>query len=253
MTPSPESVLPTLGVLGGMGPAAGAEFLRVFVRLWPARSDQEHPRVLLLSEPDIPDRTEALAGRQPDPTALIRSRLLLLNEWGANLLAVPCNTAFAFIDRFSHELPVPVVHPVRAAIAAASRRAPEGAWLMATDGTVACGLYQKHAAEQEYDLLIPDSSAQAAVQRSLRAVKAGDLAEAARSLTIAVGALRATRPLPFLLGCTELSLAWQAAGDPGVAVDSLNVLAAECVRRLTPLTRRAGSAQRSLRRREAAG
>src|SRR5512142_1461469 len=37
---------PTLGVLGGLGPAAGVEFLRLFTDGWPAERDQDHPRVI---------------------------------------------------------------------------------------------------------------------------------------------------------------------------------------------------------------
>ena len=40
----------TLGILGGMGPAATAEFLRILARDVPAENDSEHPKIILLSE-----------------------------------------------------------------------------------------------------------------------------------------------------------------------------------------------------------
>src|SRR2546423_9051784 len=94
----PARTARTLGVLGGMGPAAGAEFLRVFTSLWPAACDQDHPRVVLLSEPRIPDRSAALTSGGADPTASLAAALHDLAGWGVDVIAIPCNTAFAFMD-----------------------------------------------------------------------------------------------------------------------------------------------------------
>ena len=46
----------TLGVLGGMGPAATADFLRVLAEKTPANFDQEHPRMIVYSHTITPDR-----------------------------------------------------------------------------------------------------------------------------------------------------------------------------------------------------
>lgn len=64
-----------LGILGGMGPAATVEFLRLLTEMQPATRDQEHPAYMLLEDPKIPDRTAALFGDGEDPTpALARPR-----------------------------------------------------------------------------------------------------------------------------------------------------------------------------------
>ena len=70
----------TLGVLGGMGPAAGAEFLRLLARDAPAKRDQDHPRVIALSDPAIPDRSDAIRGLGEDPTPRLRRELERLVE-----------------------------------------------------------------------------------------------------------------------------------------------------------------------------
>ena len=51
---------PILGILGGMGPAATAEFLLEFTRQTPAEKDQDHFPSISLSDPAVPDRTEAI-------------------------------------------------------------------------------------------------------------------------------------------------------------------------------------------------
>ena len=60
----PETIL---GVLGGLGPAASADFLRLLARLAPAERDQDHPVVYMYSNPQISDRSAAILGDGPSP------------------------------------------------------------------------------------------------------------------------------------------------------------------------------------------
>ena len=57
-----------LGVLGGMGPAASAEFLKILAEKYPAEKDQDHPVVYMISDPKIPDRGSAIEGNGEDPS-----------------------------------------------------------------------------------------------------------------------------------------------------------------------------------------
>jgi len=221
---------PTLGVLGGLGPAAGVEFLRLFTDGWPATRDQDHPRVILLSEPAIPDRTAALRGAGPEPTPYLRKALDQLVAWGADLLAVPCNTAFAFIDEFSATIPVPLVHTVAGTLKAAQRRAPTGAWLLATDGCLISGVYERHAEERGYPLRKPDPGVSRRVHECIEMAKADRFADATRVFDEVLDAL--PDAWPPLLACTELSLIRPLSRHRRPSVDSTRVLAAECVRRL---------------------
>ncbi|WP_267246229.1 aspartate/glutamate racemase family protein [Streptomyces sp. PR69] len=224
----------TLGVLGGMGPTATAEFLRLLSLAVPARSDQEHPRIVMLSEPGIPERTRAILAGSDEPLLPIRAGLEQLAAWGADLLVVPCNTAHAFIDRLEGGLlPVPVVHIVDATLRAAMRTSPAGGWLAATTGTVHSGIYQRRAAELGYRLLVPDEPLQAEIHRSGVLVKANRLAEGGAVLASAVRGLWQRHDLPVLTACTELPLAYEAAGLPEErSVSSLVALVTACVAEL---------------------
>lgn len=220
----------TLGVLGGMGPAATAEFLRLLAARVPAADDQHHPRVVMLSDPSVPDRSAALTDGGPSPLSAIREGLTTLARWGADLLAVPCNTAHVYIDAIRAELPVPVVHIVDVTLRAAIAVSPEGGWLAATAGTVASGLYQRRAAELGYRLMLPGAAAQAPIHRAAVLVKAGRTAEAGCLLASAVQPLWRQEALPVLTACTELPLAYDAAGlPPDATVSSLDALAVACV------------------------
>ncbi|MFI6934727.1 aspartate/glutamate racemase family protein [Streptomyces sp. NPDC050287] len=223
----------TLGVLGGMGPAATAEFLRLLAAASPADTDQDHPRLVMLSDPRIPDRTAAILDQDLAPAQRIADGLLRLSQWGADLLAVPCNTAHVFIDRFTVELPVPVVHIVDATLREAVRESPEGGWLAASTGTVVSGLYQRRAKALGYDLALPDHQIQQRIQNTSLLVKANRVASAANEFLQVTERLWEQRRLPLLGACTELPIAYEAAGLPSVMmVSSLSALARACVARL---------------------
>ncbi|WP_214410525.1 aspartate/glutamate racemase family protein [Sphaerisporangium fuscum] len=223
----------TLGVLGGMGPAATAEFLRLLAAHVPGTADQHHPRILMLSDPSIPDRTAAVLSGGADPLPHIAEGLATLARWGADLLAVPCNTAHVSIDRIRDRLTVPLVHIVDATLEAAMRLAPGGGWLAATTGTVMSGLYQRRARALGYRLLLPGDGHQNAVHESAALVKAGRGDDAAALFGRVVRALWRREHVPVVAACTELPLAYEAAGLPReMTVSSLDALAAACVDRL---------------------
>jgi aspartate racemase len=220
----------TLGILGGMGPAATAEFLRILTRDTPAQRDQDHPRTLVLSNPSIPDRTQAILGLGDDPTPMLRLGLERLVAWGADVLAVPCNTAHFFIDRFKEELTVPFVHIVEATVGAAAEKSPEGAWILSTWGTRQSGLYAHWARRIGYRFLTPSDSEQERVQESLTYVKAGQVREAGTVLRQVVEKLWERENALVVTACTELPLAYDASGLPkDREVSSLQALSDACL------------------------
>jgi aspartate racemase len=228
MITSPRKVL---GVLGGMGPAASAEFMRLLAARAPARKDQEHPVVYLLSDAGIPDRTAALAGTGPDPEARLKAGFDTLLAWGADILACPCNTAHVFIDRFADTLDTPFLHIVQASLSAAREKNPDGAWLLATTGVERSGLYADYARRAGYVLRRVGAERQERVQRCVELVKAGDTAEAAVLLRRLAESLLREKELPLLTACTELPLAYDASGLPAdYAVSSLTALADACLK-----------------------
>jgi aspartate racemase len=220
----------TLGILGGMGPAATAEFLKFLAQDAPAERDQEHPRLIVLSEPSIPDRSEAILGRGDDPTPGLRRGLELLIQWGADVLAVPCNTAHYFIDRFYKDLSVPFIHIVQATVEAAAKASPQGAWLLSTSGTRRSGLYADYALRAGYRFLSPSDQEQKSVQQCVSLVKSGKMPEAGAILKGVVEALWKQENALIVTACTELPLAYAVSGLPkDKEVSSLQALSDACL------------------------
>ena len=222
-----------LGVLGGMGPAASAEFMRILSFRFPAEKDQDHPVVFMLSDPKIPDRTSAIIGDGEDPEPYIRKDIERLMEWGADLLAVPCNTAHCFINRFKDEIKTPIVHIVEATLSEAAAKAVNGAWMASSIGTAKAGIYQAEAEKMGYRLLLPPEDVRWRMQEAIKFVKAGDLKHAAEVFESAAEGLWRIEDIPIITACTELPLAYEASRLPFEKnISSLDALADACIREI---------------------
>lgn len=225
----------TLGVLGGMGPAATAEFQRLLAVKAPADCDQEHPRMIVYSYTAIPDRTTFLLGKGPDPEPGLLDGLKTLESWGADRLAVTCNTAHHFIDKFLAQglLSVPVIHIIDETVRTCRERSPKGAWLTATLGTMKTGLYQDHGAASDYRFRIPTPEMQERIHAVTDLVKAGRQEEAGARFGQIVTELWQEERIPIVCACTELPVAYQKAGlPPEMGISSLEALADGCIREL---------------------
>ncbi len=270
---------PTVGILGGMGPAATAEFLAELTQLTPASRDQDNISSIVISDTLIPDRTEAILTGIDTVTPRLRHDAEQLASWGADLLAVPCNTAHFFLERFAGELSIPLISIVEATLDSAVRLSdprrrgskdsvredehshPIDAWLACTRGTLASRLYQQAAERKKVQLRIPSTRLFSEFSAIIALVKEGNTRVAGQRWAKAEQRLRGIADAPVLLACTELPLAARAAReererfgaeDVGAQeVSSLQALAEAVIVACgkTPLSWRKLSA-RSVRRRQ---
>ncbi|MFI0454257.1 aspartate/glutamate racemase family protein [Actinomadura sp. 6N118] len=230
-TPAPEII----GILGGMGPAATADFFAKLVSTTPGSSDQEHLRTVIWSDPTIPDRTEALLGGGPDPTPWLLDGSRILREAGATVIAIPCNTAHAFVPRIVDHVGLPIVHMIGEVARHLTTLSPRvhTAGLLATSGTVRAGLYQEWLDGFGIRLVLPDAVSQdREVMTAIRAVKAGTRDDMTTAL-LARAAQRLTErgAQAVIAGCTEIPLGLPADAVDVPLIDPALVLAQALVRR----------------------
>ncbi len=241
-------MLPTIGILGGMGPAATAEFLKELTRQTPAERDQDHFPSISLSDVTVADRTAAILSGVDDVTDQLHENCRKLVAWGAQAIACPCNTAHYFLRSFVHELPVTFVDIVEATVDQAMYRAQAAgrlgdepaAWLTCTRGTVRTGLYQQAAAERGLNLLVPPEEYFNEFSEIIALVKSGDLWRAGERWRGVFDTLTTERDAPVVTACTELPLAHEASGlTAEQEVSSLKALAYATIKTMgvTPLPR----------------
>lgn len=198
---------PTIGILGGMGPAATVDFYDKLVRATPAGRDQDHLRVIIWADPAVPDRSAALLDGGPDPRPVLRRGAVHLAAGGADLLAVPCNTAHAFVPEIAAAVGLPLVSIIDTTADAVASRHPARVGLLATSGTVASRLYHNAIEPHGVQVLTPGPAAQAQVMTAIQAVKSSDTATAAPLLASAAADLIEAGAELLIAGCTEVVLA----------------------------------------------
>lgn len=199
---------PVIGILGGMGPAATAEFFRRIVAATPASRDQEHLHILIDNDPSVPDRSAALLGTGADPTPTLVTMAQRLAAAGADLLVIPCNTASAFTQRIADRVDIPILRWDAAVVEGVRQRRPEAhrIGVLATTGTIDAGVYNARLLAEGIDCATPSISGQERVMAIISARKAGTpAADLAAGLDIAVQELLDSDAQDVLLACTELS------------------------------------------------
>ena len=200
-----------IGILGGMGPLATADLFQKITLHTAAACDQEHPRVCIDSNTNIADRTAALLHGGADPVPEMVKSAKRLESIGADFLIMPCNTAHNYYEQVSAAVNIPVLHMIALTRDALRARGVRCAGLLATDGTVQTGIYQRTFAGSGVELLMPESADdQAAVMDLIyNGVKAGDLLHDTAAFRAACEHLLARGAEVLVLGCTELPVAFE--------------------------------------------
>jgi aspartate racemase len=225
-----------LGVLGGMGPLASAQFMLRLTLLTPAERDQDHIPAVLWSDPRVPDRTAARLGTGPDPLPWLVHGLDGLAAAGCGAVAIPCNTAHGWIDGMRAASKLPILDIIDAAAEDLRRQGigPGRIGVMGTAATLAMRLYQDRLGGQGWPCIQPDEAEMARlVTPAIAMVKANRVAEAYAPAAEAVSLLRDRGAEAIVLGCTELPLAvqagpWQELRVP--VVDTIDGLARAAIR-----------------------
>ena len=200
----------TLGVLGGMGPLAGASFAYRLAQLTPARNDQEHIPVLLRNDPRIPDRSASRLGGGTDPLPAMLEGMQFLARSGVDCIAIPCNTAHLWFDALQAEVAVPVMHIVESVVEDLRRQGIHGGkiGIMGTAATLELGLYQRYLIQAGYEPLVPSQTEILdCCIPAINAVKGNRIDAAFFPASLGIAALERRGAQAVVLGCTELPLA----------------------------------------------
>lgn len=235
-----------VGILGGMGPAAGADFVRLFVEACAAQMrargvpvrDQSFPEHWLAQVP-VPDRTQALGApengaHQPlEPMLQALGRLAAL---GSQAVAIACNTAHAWHAKLQERFPqVELLHMAREVARHLAAQGGGNVALMATEGTYRVRLYEQALAEAGLECHVPLAEERRIITRGIfDGVKAGNMPLAEQCFSqVALQLAERHGPVTIIMGCTEVPLGLQgSAAVAGLSlVDPAQVLADALARR----------------------
>ncbi|HYW12679.1 MAG TPA: aspartate/glutamate racemase family protein [Longimicrobium sp.] len=240
--PAAAAPQPVLGILGGMGPVASAAFVRSLYREAAFRREQAAPACILLSDPLIPDRTQALLeGRGDEVLCRLIAGLERLEAAGATRTLAACVTIHHWVPQLPPALRrrlISLVDVILDEVAAT----PGRALLLCTSGARHVRIFESHPgwAAASGSIVLPGEGDQARVHRWVFALKAQ---RRPRAVLDGIGEMTARYGADrWISGCTEFHLAGNAlrarGGDPAAIIDPLHVVARRLACFMAPAVRR---------------
>ena len=229
-----------IGILGGMGPEATLDCFAKIIKNTPAKKDQEHLRVIIDSNPKVPDRTPAIIGDGQSPVPTIVEGCRALERAGADFIIIPCVSAHFFLNEIQQQSNLPILSIVDAVSETIVRDYPEikVVGLMATTGTVKGDKFQKRLAEYGITTIIPNEHAQARIMEAIYDIKNAQPKRSRETITTeliaAAEGLITQKPKGaqgIIAGCTEIPLALRPEHLSVPYFDALSILARAAIRR----------------------
>ncbi|MBP6015024.1 MAG: amino acid racemase [Alphaproteobacteria bacterium] len=214
----------TVGVLGGMGPAATLDFFARVLALTDAKTDQDHLRLIIDNNPQVPNRNDAIVGTGPSPAPTLVAMAQGLERAGAELLVMPCNAAHAFLADVKRATRLPVVSIIDVTVEAT--RANHRVGLLAADGCINAGLYQNAFGKLGVETIVPSAQTRERFMATLYRIKQGDTGHEVRTAMRSVATDLISQGAEIIVaGCTEVPLVLDANDIDAPFVNSTDCLA----------------------------
>lgn len=221
----------TLGILGGLGPMSSVYFYEMLTAHTRAVKDQQHLNIIISSRASTPDRTDYILGRSdesPLPTMIDEAQRL--ERAGADILAIPCNTAHCFYQGICDSVNIPILSIIRMTVEFCRSLGLKKVGLLATEGTVSSRAYENALKDAGIECAIPSAYGQATVSEIIYGQIKKGLSPDIDAFLETVDELRKDGCERMILGCTELSLLKRNHLPGNDFIDSLEVLALSAIR-----------------------
>jgi aspartate racemase len=220
----------TIGVIGGMGPAATVDFFAKLVATTGAARDQDHLRILIDNNPRVPDRNAAIARRGPSPGPDLARSARGLQAQGADVIVISCNTAHAFQSDIEAAITIPLLSMIDATVDASLEGGRARVGVLAADGCRRAKLYQNAYAARGVDALFLSDDAQLEFMDLIYGVKAGDTDDAPRRAMQRLAiSLNARGAQAVVAACTEVPLLLDADTLAVPLINSTDALVARTI------------------------
>lgn len=226
-----------IGIVGGMGPEATLDLYREILRATPAQKDQDHLRVIIDSNPKIPDRTPAITGTGASPVPAMAMSCRAVARAGADFVIIPCISAHFFLGELQPQIDIPILSAFDAVseYIVARHTDVSRVGLLATSGTITGGRFAACLADHGIETVVPDEDHQERLMTAIYQIKAS-LAPHVRTQCRADLIAAATHVISngaqgIIAGCTEIPLELKPSDLSVPLFNPLAILAQAAVER----------------------
>lgn len=195
-----------LGIIGGMGPMATVDLFSLIVQLTEAKKDSEHIHILIDNYPQIPDRTTSIINGDDKPLPFLREAAVRLEQQGADIIIIPCNTSHYYIKQVQESIKIPILNMIEEVAKRLVNEKISRVGLFATDGVIDSKIYDNVLLKYGIQTYLPDEIGQKKVMNLIyNEVKAG-ICPHPELLYPEFDKMKSLGVEAFILGCTELPL-----------------------------------------------
>ncbi len=220
----------SIGVIGGMGPAATASFMQRIIDLTRVDDDAEHVPLLVDMNPQIPSRIDAILKSTENPGPELARMAKALEERGAQALTMPCNTAHFYSDYIEGAVDIPMLNMLILAAKQIKALIGEGkVGMLASPLTDQVGIFRDAFKPFGLSVIFPKDADY--VLSIIRRIKAGGItADMGQKLSELGKALEIRGADCLLIGCSEFSLLTGQVKTDLPVFDTVDILAREAIR-----------------------
>lgn len=209
-----------IGVVGGMGSYATLHFFKRYLEVFPAEKEWDRPRIVIDNRCSMPGRVRAIlyGERRDEVVAELSESVAGLLGAGCDRIVLACNTSHVFLEEVYGNVPEAegkILHLIELCADKLRQRETDShdtVSLIATEGTIEAGIYQKVFSRHGIALNIPDRSVYPVMRGFIEAVKQNKIDARCKE---SFGAFLDSFPRGgVVLGCTEFSALYAAGTGP---------------------------------------
>lgn len=197
-----------IGIIGGMGPDASSRLVAQMVVMareqYGVRKNHEYPEIVLDSIP-VP---EFFSNQDDIQVAfrMLKKRVVRLNDFGVNCLALVCNTAHILLPQLQMQSRAPFVSMVDEVVKKAVLGKYHRVGLLASPTTLTSRLYDKPLLGEGVAVLTPFLDRHTELSVIIKRIIAGEVRGADERLLAMADDMKDGGAEAIVLGCTELPL-----------------------------------------------
>lgn len=219
----------TIGILGGMGPAASAHFYQLLLKKsqekYHSVQDDEYPQIIINSLALSGSSEQGMENNELITNQLIAGVKVLENA-GADFVVIPCNSVHNVIDAIRENVSIPVISIIESVSNEVIRSKSNKVLVLCSETSKKYGLYNG-LSSKKLSLIKPKKTFNNKVTKVIFSVMANkNISESAKPVIQKINNLHSSQIIDsVILGCTELPLAISQKDIKAKVYDSLEILA----------------------------
>jgi aspartate racemase len=222
----------TIGVLGGIGASASANFYQELVKIcqveYKAKNDDDFPPIIINSMSFSGFDTQG-KGNEDKIKLQLLDGLNVLKSAGADFGIIVCNTVHSHLQYLQENCNFEIISIIDETIKEVILKQCKCVGILSSHETKDSGLYVNALAETGIKQIIADDLDQLALDKIIGDVISGKITEESKSEFISmVSKMNKLGADGIILGCTELPLAFPQNLDfPGIKIFNSNIIVAK--------------------------